>query len=356
MEFITVDSEVKVPERLRVVAASRAEGLAARLFELPVYLVSPGTMDRLYPPERRVFLDPACLREAFAALDRQVARAREGEDAREIFLGEKGIPEEIWAGQVKEALARCRRERADFAAMGLYVSSPSEAQKEALREAGGPFPEGPAIFICPERVKDLAAEGARKLYGLGHRSAFNFLFVEVWLHEAAHAYMDAGHSLREPWERLLEESLATALTYCALQPEMDEEEKALFLYAVSRQPLEYQGWRYFAEERIFSFSALSPVARAWSRREPIAVLPLWWLYPLAWPLGSWLAGLKRRKKIHPLEFEEFWELLHEWVHRLRFHWRRLSRWLPGGIIPFGLVADERFFWFRVAMVLLRALA
>ena len=125
--------------------------LGRKAAALPVYLVNPAQMDRLYPPERRrTFCDPERVREALRDLR---SRGEEGERGRRL----------LW-----EALrdgSDCDLFRRTVAA-GLYMRSLDGVSKGSVLGLGDPDHQdprappafqadpGPAIFLCPERIVD----------------------------------------------------------------------------------------------------------------------------------------------------------------------------------------------------------
>jgi len=121
--------------------------LAEVIRKVPVYLVNPDTMDKLYPPEKRLLLDEECIKEIFSS-----ERWHEGED--------------------EDLLERCLRKSRKMIAVGLY-----------MREVPDEFGEldEPAVFICPERCISWGDKT-----GVPHE----FVFTKVLFHEFAHAYLD----------------------------------------------------------------------------------------------------------------------------------------------------------------------
>ncbi len=95
---------------------------------LPVYLVNPAQMDRLYPPERRrTFCDPERVREALRALR---SRGEEGERGRRL----------LW-----EALrdgSECPLFRRTVA-VGLYMGSLDGVSKGSVLRLGDPDHQDP---------------------------------------------------------------------------------------------------------------------------------------------------------------------------------------------------------------------
>jgi hypothetical protein len=174
--------------------------LGRKAAALPVYLVNPAQMDRLYPPERRrTFCDPERVRRALRDLR---SRGEEGERGRRL----------LW-----EALrdgSECDLFR-HTVAVGLYMGSMRGVSKGSILGLGDPGHQdpgappafqadpGPAIFLCPERIVDW---GARE----GVSTAL--VQDQFYYHELAHALMDTADTApdpyQEPWGLVVEESLA----------------------------------------------------------------------------------------------------------------------------------------------------
>jgi hypothetical protein len=225
--------------------------LGRKAAALPVYLVNPDQMDRLYPPERRrTFCDPERVRRALRDLR---SRGEEGEEDRGL----------LW-----EALrdgSECPLFRRTVA-VGLYMRSLDGVSKGSVLGLGDPGHQdpgappafqadpGPAIFLCPERIVDW---GARE----GVPTAL--VQDQVYYHELAHALMDTADTApdpyQEPWGLVVEESLANWVAASRFQGS-----EALAVHRLIKgQPPEYLG--YEAVSRLVFFS-----------REPIARYLLFW--------------------------------------------------------------------------------
>jgi hypothetical protein len=217
--------------------------LGRKAAALPVYLVNPAQMDRLYPPERRrTFCDPERVREALWTLR---PRIKEGERDRSLLW------EALRDGFECELFRRT-------VAVGLYMRSLDGVSKGGVLRLGDPGHQdpgappafqadpGPAIFLCPERIVDW---GARE----GVPTAL--VQDKVYYHELAHALMDtaadaASDPYREPWGLVVEESLANWVAASRFQGS-----EALAVHRLIKgQPPEYLG--YEAVSRL-AFSSLA---------------------------------------------------------------------------------------------------
>jgi len=161
--------------------------LGRKAAALPVYLVNPAQMDRLYyPPERRrTFCDPERVGRTLRDLR---SRGEEGEEDRSL----------LW-----EALrdgSECEPFRCTVA-VGLYMGSLDGVSKESVLGLGDPGHQdpgappafqadpGPAIFLCPERIVNRGAQE-------GVPTAL--VQDKVYYHELAHALMDTAVPPRTP--------------------------------------------------------------------------------------------------------------------------------------------------------------
>lgn len=205
---------------------------------IPVYLVNEAQMDLLYPPERRRFFPEEPLRRRLREL-----REREPRDDEDPFAPLEDLDrwgEDLWNwNRVK-----------DVVAVGLYLSgSAMGARGKAFREevlrlgeekartegAEEAFldHEGPAIFLCPERVVGWAAKR-------GVRVAL--VQDKVYYHELGHALMDTADPYpdpyRESWGRVVEESLANLVAWRRFRGQ----EAAWVARLIQDQPPEYRGY------------------------------------------------------------------------------------------------------------------
>ena len=278
--------------------------LGRKAAALPVYLVNPAQMDRLYPPERRrTFCDPERVREALRDLR---SRGEEGEEDRSL------LREDLPDGSECEPFRRT-------VAVGLYMGSLDRVPKGDVLGLGDPGHQdpgappafqadpGPAIFLCPERIVDW---GARE----GIPTAL--VQDKVYYHELAHALMDtaadtASDPYLKPWGLVVEESLANWVAASRFKGS-----EALAVHRLIKgQPPEYLG--YEAVSRLVFFSPhrlrhpLFWEDIPWLIRRgywpPFLPFPLSEKEGLARPnLEAWRETKRRGHWQHP-EVENLWE-------------------------------------------------
>lgn len=183
--------------------------------KVPVYTVSKYTIDKLYPPQKKITIAEECLKE-LRTFERKLM---------EIFTEEET---DIFIREVDRFMERCFvKRRNGFSVVGLYLS---EIPKEIARELD--IEQKPSVFICCERCKEW---GERK--GIPAK----IVFKKVLFHEFAHADMDVGKNTNYYntwWGKVIEESLANAI---ALTRFKDKEEVGLAISLILDQPVEYKG-------------------------------------------------------------------------------------------------------------------
>ena len=298
MKMINLNSQISISKEDELFIGGRAGELSPLLFKIPVYWVDPDLMDRIYPPKRRRFLHPGCAKEML-----------------ELF--EKSEDMEIEA--LFERLERCRDWSGGFVAVGLYMRYPDERTREIIEEeTGKEIPECPSIFISPERVMDWAKEASSEIPFFEQDWGFRFFLAKVLVHELAHAYMDGGKNQDTFWERVIEESLANAFAYCNVAAPASDAERLAFEKVTSKQPIEYQGWRYFATNP--EGYSLSLWSKAWKNRSTPHMGPAYWIPGLLWTLPEHvrhrLARILRWELPHPWD-EFFYIVLREYPRRAK---------------------------------------
>ncbi|GAA5335991.1 hypothetical protein YIM730264_20140 [Thermus hydrothermalis] len=201
--------------------------MGRKAVQIPVFLVNRRQMDYLNPPERMRFLHPEAVRRWA-----EERRRRREEDEGEPLQGLDVAPWDSYQ---------------EVVAVGLYVAQLDGAQKQELLRLAEGDPEeevlrrhnGPAIFLCPERILSWAGrEGVNP----------NLVLDKVYYHELGHALMDTGPTpYGELWGRIVEESLANWVAYRRFQGQ----EARWVQRLIQGEPAEYQG--YLAVEEGFVF-------------------------------------------------------------------------------------------------------
>lgn len=319
--LVKLNTGVKITKEDQVFVAARAGFLSPHFYGLPIYMVDPDLMDKVYPPRRRRFLDPRCVKEILKEIDRRMEKE---ESDTQTF------DKNLW-----DRLEHCREiEYASyFVAVGVYLPLVSEEIRKVVKETTGKSIDyRRAIFVCPERIAKWVQEAQDHVPLLAKRWGFRFLFTKVVIHELAHAYMDGDRARTAAWERVIEESLANAFAYQSLVPAMGDIEKATFEYITSKQPMEYRGWRYFIKEEDGNpIRALEMTGLAWKKgispsREMTSAI--WW--------PGW---------IPPHQIEKLAKEL-RWVASPLRKQRMIKEMIIQGAFPF---------WPTLSMAILRAL-
>jgi hypothetical protein len=194
---------------------------------IPVFLVSPETMDQICPPELRDVLDPTCLKETLPHLLHEHAEpplSHKDDDEDDRYEARESEKRQDAIDKIWSRLSRCRK--AVFVAVGLYMPKGTST----------PYGEGPIIFLCPERLLQWAKE---------ERMPLPLALAKLYYHELAHAELDPGpqglSAYDKPWGRLIEESLCN---YLALSHFFDLRESRLVQRLMDSQPIEYRGYRH----------------------------------------------------------------------------------------------------------------
>lgn len=188
--------------------------------KLPVFLVNPSQMDYLYPPKRRRAMDPKAIRKC---LER--SKDLEWLDCIED-LGWEKYREIVAVGLYLKLGAYDAQERQNVLERGDAKIKDPTTRNAFFNE------NGPAIFICPERVVRWAQ---RK------QVPVDLVLAKIFYHELGHAVMDTGDDGKDPydelWGRTVEESLAN---WIALK-QFEGKEAILVHHLVNGQPAEYRG-------------------------------------------------------------------------------------------------------------------
>jgi len=256
--FVNLDSSLSLPKGTEEYIASYLGYLSTVFPSVNRYLVSPQTMDVLYPPRKRFCLDENCLKEVFN---------------REICYEDIGI---FW----EKCALDCLQKTKGVIAVGLYLPAIPESFDQIFN-----LPDKPSIFLCPERIYSWAKNVSNSLK-ITESSATKILSAAVTLHELAHAYMDGGNSKGLLYERVIEESLANAAAYELLSSTLRN--RAVLRYAFSLQPLEYRAYVYWQQYKTSSSFHGSYALKLWRDRVSVEKLRnrsylkvlLGWLFPV----------------------------------------------------------------------------
>ncbi len=125
-------------------------------------------------------------------------------------------------------------------ALGIYVQQLDDIPRNHIRDLahqGVPFK--PLIFLCPERIAFVSVKLQEYFPNLAREEIFRIIFVNVYFHELTHAFIDRRRGLSQLWERVIDESLATAVAH-SLFPK--QHEQAVLRLSASRLPVQYRGY------------------------------------------------------------------------------------------------------------------
>ena len=218
--FKNIDSAIRsVPEGTEELILANVKNLAPKLRDVPLFLVNPSTMDKIYPPERRKVLNRECA-------SRFLSECKDRTDDELEKL------DRLW-----NFLEECRTK--NIVAVGVYVPNPGSFVVNLVEESN------PVIFICPERINSWAS--SLSLYKAKNKNLIEKTITAlVVYHELAHAYMDVGLSINTEWERVIEESFANTIAFDLLSG--NYKRRAIIREAILKQPLEYQGYTFWIDD------------------------------------------------------------------------------------------------------------
>lgn len=264
MKVQNIDSQVHVPDHVWDRAARRLTYLQGPLHQVPIYLVSPETIDRFSDIIQAKGTD----RECYARTRKILQERLKDFDPRTTSIA-----------NLTEALYQDCRRKIDL--LALYLP---EIAAFLFRFPSPPsIARGPAILICPEKI-------LTKNHG-------ELLFQKVLIHELVHAYR--GVEGWKPWEKewrcVIEESLANAIAYIHFTPR----ERPILAAFMARQPAEYAAYTFWMRWK--------------SREEFHAILKKWREGPDGWPESSLLFYFLRTRSIDINEL--YWLMRH---YRERF--------------------------------------
>ena len=239
-----------------------------------VFLVNEETMDKIYPPRKRLSLDKECLKEMLMPFKER------------RFDYEEQIR---FTDEFMDRLERCKRETKSVVAVGVFVPDLSEdlARKLNLNDTRE------LIFICPERLNSWAMKVRKNFSGVSDAFVKKVMTSKILFHELAHKYMynpsDANRH-NTSWKNLIEESLANAIAFKLLSGSLRS--KAVVSKAILEQPFEYRqyhwwldyrksdfvgffGWCLFCNEPFGKFD-LSAIAKQWKFKDTLTIDKDWW--------------------------------------------------------------------------------
>ena len=293
--FQNIDSGLAVDEQTLVYALEDS-WTSMLSMEVPVYLLSPSTMDR--------YCRPRCI---------PVERAKKVRELIGKCVRSVGCDlQKLWEDIDKLAGEECRR----YVAMGCFLP------KDTVKGTGKPV-----ILICPERVHDAASHAASSL-GVGVQDAFRELFRSVLSHEEIHYIiwrLSGGRSTglysQSAAARMLEESLAQLGAY--FNPSANPLLYQRVMDEVSRlQSLEYNGWRALLlyssgpgdarEDIIIYADAIAGVSGV--HRAVGAVAKLLYPYTATHPLLPLMLPPMRVSRLKHILHHIYWELGPTWHH------------------------------------------
>jgi hypothetical protein len=255
MIFENFDSQVQVTNDTKNYAIATLGFLANTFDNTPVYFVRPETMDKIYPPKKRICLDGECVKETLKRwIDEKKDRERSFDRSSKNEEADKGFKrttestrensrnpeksdeneeqeEDIWV-KIQEC---ARKTTVRTIAIAVYDENPTVVNVEPK----------PSVFICNERVEnignDLVAQGSYE--PKDGELCFKNLFTAVFLHELTHAYIKTPANIySKAWGKMIEESLCNAVAYRLIK---NWKARSILSHFFLSQPVEYTGYSYF---------------------------------------------------------------------------------------------------------------
>ena len=239
-----------------------------------IFLINEETMDRIYPPRKRLSLDERCLKEMLTPL-----RERRFDFEEELRFTDEFL----------ERLEKCRENTKGTVAVGLFVPDLSKdlARKLNLNDTRE------LIFICPERLNSWAIKIKRFFPGISDTFIKKIIASKILFHELAHKYMyDPSDSNRYnvSWKQLIEESLANAIAFKLLSGSLRS--KAVVSKAILEQPFEYRQYHWWLDYKKGDFIGffewylfccnpfarfdLAAIAKQWKFKDMLPIDEDWW--------------------------------------------------------------------------------
>ena len=236
-----------------------------------IFLVNEDTMDKIYPPRKKMGLNEGCLKEML------------------IPFKEGGFDYDKDSDKFIERLERCIEKVKGVVAVGLFVPKLSEDLAEDL----GLSKTRELIFICPERVNSWASKVKSNFNRLSVSSVKKIVATKIIFHELAHKYMynpSDGDRYNVIWKNLIEESLANAIAFKLLSNSLNS--RAVVSRAILEQPFEYRQYHWWLDYRksdfigffewlLFCFEPfgkfdLAHIAKQWKFNDTFNINKNWW--------------------------------------------------------------------------------
>ena len=193
-----------------------------------IFLVNEDTMDKIYPPRKKLGLNEVCLKEML------------------MPFKEKRFDYDRDTDKFIDRLERCIEKVKGVVAVGLFVPKLSEDLAEDL----GLSKTRELIFICPERLNSWASKIKSNFNRLSVSSVKKIVATKIIFHELAHKYMynpSDGDKHKVVWKKLIEESLANAIAFKLLSNSLTS--KAVVSRAILEQPFEYRQYHWWLDYR-----------------------------------------------------------------------------------------------------------
>lgn len=222
LDIININSSIIPPITSKVIALLGF--LVHKALTVKIYLVDEKLMDFIYPPEKKRLIDENLLKRYILENDDDHANKENIED----ILKKSRDNELKWDSY--------------FIAVGVYVhQDDNDTIRKKIEKMSKKIASDlkfPAIFICPERIRD---------WCIKDRLNEETLFAKVLYHELGHAYIHNPSKNSEIY-KFIEESFCNAVSFSRFKDYDDISDVA---FAISKQPLEYRGYTFFIRENYF---------------------------------------------------------------------------------------------------------
>lgn len=204
--------------------------LINQLNNVPMFFVKEETMDK--------HCNNLCLRRGCFEEIIQLYNG-ENSEGRYYLMREENIRSLI--EKMERCMGKCN-------AVACYVPQGDDICKESH------------ILICQERIKYRS------------KKQFEYILLEIILHELAHAYFSTGNDLKEFSKHVIEESLCEAYAFSKL----DDSEELFEFMSDQKRPPEYTSFKFWTE--ISRNSPLILLLNAWRMKNykqfPFALFPV----------------------------------------------------------------------------------